>query len=70
MGDLSEEDMTKLKSLLQHQETLRKVAKKEEAWTVVASSIKMVALWVIATLTATALLWDKIIKVLKAMVAS
>ena len=70
MGDLSEEDMLKLKSLLQHQATLSKVAKKEEAWTVVASSIKMVALWVIATLTATALLWDKIIKVLKAMVAS
>ena len=58
MPELSDEEYEDFLELRRNKATLSKIAKKEDAWTLVASSIRSVLTGVAIILTAVWALWD------------
>ena len=59
--EFTPEQEKQLKKLLEHAETLERMSKKEEAWTIVSSSVKSIMVGVSVVLTFIWLLWDKFV---------
>ena len=66
--NLSADEKSRLERLLSHAETLERIARKEEAWTIVSSSIKSILIGLAAVLTAGFFLWDKFKALIQAAV--
>jgi len=64
---LTEAEIKSLRGLLHGKPVLDKIVKKEEAWTLVGSTLKSIAVWLAATAAGAYVLWNSFQHLVKAV---